>query len=123
GFGGLYANTPLGQMVKEFEGWATNKDRSYGDVEIIKSKFGYHIMYFISDGPAYLAECKIAAQAEMEDEFVDKHKVKEYKSVMKKATVAKPQKASADDGADSPIADDSIVDDSVVDSTEPVSQP
>lgn len=124
-FGGIYSNTPLGQMVKEFENWATDDDRSYGDVDIVKSQFGYHIMYFISDGPAYLAECKMQVQLEMEDEFVDSVKVKEHKSVMKKATVAKPSSnaVAADDSA---LYDDSVVDDSVTqgsDESSSVSEP
>ncbi len=100
-YGGLYANTPLGQMVKEFEGWATDKNRTYGDVEIIKSQFGYHIMYFISNGPAYLSECKMAVQVEMEDEFVDSVKVKTHKGAMKKTTVAKPDTANDGNAANS----------------------
>lgn len=99
-FGGIYSNTPLGQMVSEFEKWATSKDRTYGDVDIVKSEFGYHIMYFISHGPAYLAECKMQVQLEMEDEFVDSVKVKEHKAAMKKTTVAKPaSNAVAQDGS------------------------
>lgn len=121
-FGGVYSNTPLGQMVSEFEDWATDKNRTYGDVEIVKSDFGYHIMYFISDGPSYLAECKVAVQLEMEDEFVAEAKIKEHKNAMKKTTVAKPTTSTQSDTqqsiTDDSIVDDSIVDDSVVDGSE-----
>lgn len=45
--GGIYENVPLGQMVSEFEGWATDFDRKTGDVGIVETSYGYHIMYAI----------------------------------------------------------------------------
>ncbi len=116
-FGGIYANTPLGQMVSEFENWATDKNRTYGDVDIVKSQFGYHIMFFISNGPSYLAECKMAVQLEMEDEFVDSAKVKEHKNAMKKTTVAKPVSSSNAIASDGTEQDNSFNDSSVDDSS------
>ena len=44
--GGLYENVFKGQMVKEFEDWSFDPARKAGDSEIIKTQFGYHIMYF-----------------------------------------------------------------------------
>ncbi len=44
--GGLYEDVPLGQMVPEFESWATNSKRKAGDVGIVETQFGYHVMYF-----------------------------------------------------------------------------
>ncbi len=32
--------------------------RKYGDVAIVKSKYGYHIMYFIDKCPQYQYNCK-----------------------------------------------------------------
>ncbi len=46
--GGLYSNIAKGQMVQEFEDWCFNPSRKAGDVEIIKTSFGYHLMYFVS---------------------------------------------------------------------------
>ena len=34
-------------MVAEFENWALKDGRKYGDVGIVETQFGYHIMYFI----------------------------------------------------------------------------
>lgn len=45
--GGIYEDTPEGKMVAEFEGWALDKSRKAGDVGIVETQFGYHIMYFI----------------------------------------------------------------------------
>lgn len=45
--GGIYEDTPEGKMVAEFEGWALDKARKAGDVGIVETSYGYHIMYFI----------------------------------------------------------------------------
>ncbi|MGN0446950.1 MAG: peptidylprolyl isomerase [Acutalibacteraceae bacterium] len=45
--GGIYEDTPLGQMVAPFENWATDLSRKKGDVGIVETTYGYHIMYFI----------------------------------------------------------------------------
>ena len=34
-------------MVDEFENWSLAKDRKYGDVGIVESSYGYHIMYHV----------------------------------------------------------------------------
>lgn len=45
--GGIYEGVTLGKMVPEFEGWALDEARNKGDVGIVETKYGYHIMYFI----------------------------------------------------------------------------
>ncbi len=47
--GGLYENIYPGQMVEPFEDWCFAEERKTGDVEIIETQFGYHIMYFVGD--------------------------------------------------------------------------
>jgi predicted nucleic acid-binding protein len=44
--GGIYEDVPMGQMVPEFESWAANSKRKAGDVGIVETQFGYHVMYF-----------------------------------------------------------------------------
>ena len=46
--GGIYEDVTEGYMVPEFEGWALAEDRKEGDVGIVETDFGYHIMYFIA---------------------------------------------------------------------------
>ena len=48
--GGLYENIYEGEMVKEFEEWCFDKERKAGDVGLVKTTYGYHIMYFVEDG-------------------------------------------------------------------------
>ena len=50
GEGGKIDNITTGKTVKPFEDWAFSADRKAGDVEIVESSFGYHIMYFVSRG-------------------------------------------------------------------------
>ena len=45
--GGLYEDVPVDKMVDEFEGWALKEGRKAGDVGIVETPYGYHIMYFI----------------------------------------------------------------------------
>ena len=45
--GGLYVDVYMGQMVKEFEEWCFDKSRQEGDYGIVKTQYGYHIMYFV----------------------------------------------------------------------------
>ncbi len=46
--GGLYEDVAEGDMVEEFESWALTEGREEGDVGIVESDYGYHIMYFVS---------------------------------------------------------------------------
>ncbi|MBQ8869496.1 MAG: peptidylprolyl isomerase [Oscillospiraceae bacterium] len=48
--GGLYENFTEGQMVDEFEDWAFDTSRKEGDTGIVKTTYGYHIMYFVGKG-------------------------------------------------------------------------
>ena len=48
--GGLYEGVDKGKMVPEFENWLFDTDRVVGDVDIVKTTYGYHIMYFVKEG-------------------------------------------------------------------------
>ena len=45
--GGLYEDVYVGQMVPEFENWCFEESRQYGDYGIVRTTYGYHIMYFV----------------------------------------------------------------------------
>lgn len=47
--GGLYEKVTPGQMVDSFDKWIFDESRKAGDVEIIESEFGYHLMYFVGN--------------------------------------------------------------------------
>lgn len=45
--GGLYENVTKGQMVEEFDAWIFDNSRQPGDYGLVKTTYGYHIMYFV----------------------------------------------------------------------------
>ena len=52
--GGLYEDVYEGQMVQEFNDWVFDPERKTGDTGIVKTTYGYHIMYFVSNSiPAW----------------------------------------------------------------------
>ena len=46
--GGLYEDIYPGQMVDTFDAWCFDASRQPGDTGIVKTDYGYHIMYFSS---------------------------------------------------------------------------
>ena len=48
--GGLYEDVYPGQMVDTFDAWCFDEARQPGDTGIVKTDYGYHIMYFVSKG-------------------------------------------------------------------------
>ncbi len=45
--GGLYENVIPGQMVNPFSAWCFEAGRKTGDTAIVRSAYGYHIMYYV----------------------------------------------------------------------------
>lgn len=45
--GGLYEDFDTATMVAEFTEWSFEPARAYGDTGIIKTSYGYHIMFFV----------------------------------------------------------------------------
>ena len=53
GNGGLYEDVYKGQMVSEFEDWCFSDLRMKGDYGVVKTSYGYHLMYFSGLGDEY----------------------------------------------------------------------
>lgn len=52
--GGLYEHIYPGQMVTEFNDWVFDANRKAGDIELVETDYGYHIIYFVAkDGKDY----------------------------------------------------------------------
>lgn len=98
-YGGLCAGVKEGQMVEEFEKWSMDDSRKYGDTGIVKSQYGYHIMYFVENTEKYLYDCKSGIKKSKEDEFVSSAKIKRHKGAMKKTKVAKPSASTSSSSA------------------------
>jgi len=44
--GGLYEGVKPGEMVEAFDEWCFDENRKEGDVEVVQSEYGFHVMYF-----------------------------------------------------------------------------
>lgn len=104
-FGGLYESVTLGQMVPDFEKWSIDDSRKYGDTGIVKSDYGYHIMFFINDCPEY--QSKIIAQIKSDrlSNMIDKAEIKVHENAIKKAV--DKEKAAKEAAAESAMASSS----------------
>ncbi len=57
--GGLYKNFESGTMIEEFDDWCFDEARVSGDVSLVRTDYGTHIIYYVSEGdPAYIASVK-----------------------------------------------------------------
>lgn len=101
-FGGLYESVTLGQMVPDFEKWSIDDSRKYGDTGIVKSDYGYHIMFFINDCSEY--QSKIIAQIKSDrlSNMIDKAEIKVHENAIKKAV--DKEKAAKEAAAESATA-------------------
>ncbi len=58
--GGIYEGVYKGQMVTEFDAWCFDENRKPGDHGIVKTQFGYHLMYFIRAEEGWVYYCEKA---------------------------------------------------------------
>lgn len=53
GTGGLYERVYEGQMVQAFNDWCFDESRKAGDYGLVKTEYGYHVMYFVDRYPQW----------------------------------------------------------------------
>ena len=105
--GGLYENVYEGQMVPEFNDWLFDPSRKAGDTGIVKTQFGYHIMYFSgSRDPSWQITADTALRTndmkKKYDEFSEKYKVEyddEALNALEIRTATEESSAAADDSS------------------------
>ena len=68
--GGLYEDVYVGQMVEPFENWCFDASRQYGDYGIVKTTYGYHIMYFVGSDPVWYLTAESDMMTEKGNEFL-----------------------------------------------------
>ena len=62
-------------MVTEFNDWCFDAARQPGDNDIVKTSYGYHIMYFVErEGLKYRSDIKSAIESERFDEWLEGQK-------------------------------------------------
>ena len=64
--GGLYTDVYKGQMVAEFEEWCFDASREIGDSGLVKTRYGYHVMYFAGSKPVW----KVRAEGDLMNERI-----------------------------------------------------
>lgn len=69
--GGLYEDVYMGQMVPEFEAWCFDESRQYGDYGIVRTTYGYHIMYFVGSDPIWRVTAQSDLMVEKGNEFLE----------------------------------------------------
>lgn len=76
--GGLYENVYKGQMVQEFEDWCFAPHET-GDTGIVRTTYGYHIMYYIGEGENYqIFVSRDSKNQEDFDKWVSDHVAEDY---------------------------------------------
>ena len=69
--GGLYENVKTGDMVEEFDAWCFDDSRKTGDTGLVKTTYGYHVMFYSDDEPLWVYKCREGVRSEKIGEFVN----------------------------------------------------
>ena len=59
-------------MVEPFEDWCFDESRAAGDYGLVKTKYGYHIMYYVSSTPIWETYAKSGWVNEKTNDFIKK---------------------------------------------------
>ena len=62
--GGLYTGVTEGKMVEEFDAWIFDENRKKEDHGLIKTKFGYHIMFYSGGEEIWIYHCRESIREE-----------------------------------------------------------
>ena len=77
--GGLYEDVYPGQMIDAFDAWCFDDARQPGDTGIVKTDYGYHVMYFVGKGDEIFwfetakGDLRSERSAELEDALREKY--------------------------------------------------
>lgn len=69
--GGLYTGVTLGQMVAPFEDWCFDTSRAAGDTGIVKTDYGYHVMYFVGSQTIWQSQAATDLLTQKSEEFLE----------------------------------------------------
>lgn len=119
--GGLYENVYPGQMLTEFNDWCFDSSRKTGDSGIVRTQYGYHIMYFsgVQESRTWFETAKEDLAASLADEKITELKTTypveiDYSNIriFDMVTFAATEDQTADDVTDDGSASDSGEDES-----------
>ena len=69
--GGLYEDVYEGQMVKPFEEWSFDESRAAGDTGVVKTDYGYHVMYYVSSELAWTSYAESGWKSEAANRMIE----------------------------------------------------
>lgn len=69
--GGLYTGVNQGDMVEAFDAWCFDAARQPGDTGIVKTEFGYHIMYYVGSNTLWQEYAKNDLLAERSNKLLE----------------------------------------------------
>lgn len=69
--GGLYADFAEGYMIAEFNDWCFDEARQYGDSDLVKTDYGYHLMFFVETRPVWYVAAETDLMSEKSVEYLD----------------------------------------------------
>lgn len=69
--GGLYTGVSQGQMVEAFDAWCFDDGRQVGDIDIVKTSYGYHVMLYCGSATVWQEQVKSDILTEKTNNFVE----------------------------------------------------
>ena len=69
--GGIYTYVAQGDMVKEFDAWCFDEGRQPGDHGLVKTQYGYHIMYFVEGDEGWIRYCEDGVTSRKAEELME----------------------------------------------------
>ena len=78
--GGLYENIVKGEMVTNFNDWCFYNERKIGDISVVSTDYGYHLMYFAGNGVKAwqvdaINDCKLNDFAKLVEDITNQYNV------------------------------------------------
>ena len=69
--GGLYSGiTSAASLVKPFLDWCMDETRTVGDTEVVKTEYGYHVMYYSAGDEGWIICCRNGVRNEKLDKLM-----------------------------------------------------
>lgn len=83
----IYENLRQGEMIEAIDSWLYAEGRTVGDVGIISTDDGCHLLYYVSEGdPGYIADAKVELEEIISQEILEELRAK-FKIKIKKNVI------------------------------------
>ena len=69
--GGIYTDVPKGAMVETFDAWIFDESRVAGDSGLVKTPYGYHIMFFVNRKAKWIDDTRNYAISEKINKIIE----------------------------------------------------